>query len=189
MEEVLKVAGAIASVFAIYKILVDVILAKSSKRREEYQFVKDYLDDLEDEESHPFLLEKGFFALTGDNYSIDEIKYLLSFSNPGKVIKLRSSSGKFVEFNCEKQRYNWNGYCEKDLIRKISSTSYMGGYIVLAFIALSPMYLKVLGGWQNYMNIIISISLGMIAIASLLRHEDFKYSTKLMSEQKKASKL
>ncbi len=183
MEDVLKIAGAFASIFAVYKVFIDIILAKSSKRREEYQFVKDYLDDLDEEESHPFLLEKGFFALTGDNYSVDEIKYLLSFSNPGKVIKLRSSSGKFLEFDREKQRYNWDGNCKKELVRKISSKCYIAGYIGFAFVALSPMYFKILGGWQNYVNIILSISLGVIAIASLSRHEDFKYSNRLMNEQ------
>ena len=105
MEDILKVVGALASVLAVYKVFVDVILAKSSKRREEYQFVKDYLDDLEDKDSHPFLLEKGFFALTGDNHTVDEIKYLLSFNNPGKAIKLRSSSGKFIGFDPDDRKY------------------------------------------------------------------------------------
>ncbi len=42
MEEILKLIGAIASLFALYKIIVDVVLARSSKHREEYQFSKDY---------------------------------------------------------------------------------------------------------------------------------------------------
>ncbi len=64
----------------------------SSNRREEYQFAKDYYQDLNDEESPAFVLEKGFHALTGNSYSIPEIKYLLSFDNPTEMIKYRENS-------------------------------------------------------------------------------------------------
>ena len=57
------------------------------------------------------------------------------------------------------------------------------GYFILAFVALSPMYLPSLGGWQNFTTIVFSLSFGIIAMVSLLRHEDFKYSRRLLDEQ------
>ena len=136
MDEALKIIGILASLFAVYKIVVDVVMAKYSNRREEYQFAKDYYKDLNNKATHAFILEKGFMALTGKSYTVPEIKYLLSFDNPGETIKNRANSGKFIEFACEPAVYSWKGKYKNKIIRNIASWLYLGLYIALASVAL-----------------------------------------------------
>lgn len=183
MEEVLKIIGILASLFAVYKIVVDVVMAKSSNRREEYQFAKDYYKDLNDTDTPVFVLEKGFLALTGKIYSVPEIKYLLSFNNPGEIIEYRSKSGKYIEFKIEKDVYNWKGLYKQSWIRNIAPFWYLGCYVLLASIALWPVYTKGIVGLDGIPLITFSLSLGVIAIVCLSSYVDFKFAKELMNQQ------
>jgi hypothetical protein len=183
MEEILKLIGAIASLFALYKIIVDVVLARSSKHREEYQFSKEYLKDLNDENIHFFVLEKGFLALTGGNYSVPEIKHLLSYANPSKAISYRSSSENFVEFDGDNSSYMWKGKYKKGIIRRIAPAWFMGCYIATASLAISPVYLKSVEVIKNVPVVVFCVSLGIVAVACLISFEDFKMAKKLMDEE------
>ena len=99
MEETIKIVAIFASIFAIYKVVIDVVLARSSRRRDEYAFTKEFISDLEGDAEHRYTLEKGFFALTGKLYSIEEIKLLLAQTTPSNSIKLRGNSGGFICFD------------------------------------------------------------------------------------------
>ena len=52
MEDAIKVAGLLASIFAFYKIITDVISVKFSRRRDEYDFSKRFITDLENVNSN-----------------------------------------------------------------------------------------------------------------------------------------
>lgn len=184
MEEALKIIGLLASLFAVYKIVVDVIMAKSSNRREEYQFAKDYYQDLNNEGTPAFVLEKGFLALTGKSYSVPEIKYLLSFDNPSEIINCRANSSKFVEFNYNQTVYFWKWIFKSQTIRNIAPLWYIGFYCIFASIALLPIYTKAIDGFDGIPLVAFSLSMGIIAIACLISHADFKFAKELMNQQK-----
>ena len=140
MEDTIKVFGVMATLFALYKVVVDVVLAKSSKRREEYTFTERFLVALYDSSTHPYIIEKGFFALTGGNYSREEIKYLLTFSAPSVAIEKRSSAGEIVNFNAANHEYRWAKYYRFRMVRTCGPKCYMAGYIFFFSLALLPFY-------------------------------------------------
>ena len=142
MEEILKIIGAFASVFALYKVIVDIVLAKSTRRRAEYDFTKKYIDDLANEKVHSYILEKGFLALTGKSYSVAEIKHLLAYSNPSEMIVHRASSGAFILFNKDFMDYSWKGYFQNNFVQKYGSYWYLGCYVILMLLAFIPFYFK-----------------------------------------------
>ena len=180
VEEMLKTIGAFASVFALYKVIVDVVLAKSTKRREEYEFTKKFIDDLKNEKIHSYILEKGFLALTGKSYSVAEIQHLLAYPNPSEMIGHRASSGAFVSFNESSLSYSWKGYFQNDLAQKYGSAWYLGCYIISMLLALIPFYFNGLLEFKNISVAIFSLSLGSIAIMCVFRHEDLKDAKKLI---------
>lgn len=184
MEEIIKIFGVIASLFALYKIIVDVVLARSSKHREECQFSKDYLKDLNEGDVHPFVLEKGFLALTGNIYSMAEIKYLLSYPNPYQMIKYRVSSDEFVEFDANNSSYVWRGKYKKSIIRRSAQIWFMMCYVFFASLAISPLYVNVTKIVKGTPLVVFCVSLGIIAIAYLINFSDFKSARKLIPEGK-----
>ena len=188
MEEVLKIIGAFASVFALYKVIVDVVMAKSSRKREEYEFTKKFIDDLKNEKIHSYILEKGFLALTGKSYSVAEIKHLLDYSNPSEMINYRAASGVFVSFNTSALSYFWKGRFQNKFIRKYASAWYLGWYIVLILLALIPFYINGFPGFKNISVVIFSLSLGSIAVMCVFRHEDLKDAKELILLSNKNAK-
>lgn len=195
MEDAIKIVGIFASLFALYKIVTDVFLAKSSKHREEYPFSKEFLKDLKNDDIHNFILEKGFLALTGKSYSIPEVKFLLSLSSPSEAIKLRSSVDKFIEFNKPKALYSWKGAYKKAFIRRFAPLWFMSVYVVIAFFALAPTYIKGIDIFNEFSLVAFSVSFGVVAIASLISHENFKDAKNFMlnieyhNSNKRASKV
>ncbi len=125
MELALKIIGVIASLFALYKLVIDVILAKSSKHREDYEFAKRFIEALNNKESHQFVVERGFLALTGKSFSVQEIKHLLSFNNPSEIIKLRASSSDFIKLNDDPPKYVWKGIYTNKTVNMFAPYFYM----------------------------------------------------------------
>src|SRR5690554_2292521 len=109
MDNFLTIIVAIAGIFGIFKIVNEITLSRTSKHRDDYEFTKNYLDDLNNPNTHRFIIEKGFRALTNNNYSVEEIKYLLSQDEPMELIYLRASSKKILYFDTKKQQYKWIG--------------------------------------------------------------------------------
>lgn len=153
-------------------------------RREEYQFAKDYYEDLNDDETHAFILEKGFRALTGKSYSVPEIKYLLSFDKPSEIIRYRASSKKFIEFNYDNGTYSWRGRFKNELVQGTAPWWYLFLYVFLASIALFPIIIKGVYGFNGVSLIMFSLSLGFLAIESLTSCVDVKFASRLMLQQK-----
>lgn len=184
MESTLKIIGGIASLFVSYKLVVDVILAKSSKHREDYEFAKKFIDALSNNELHQFVVERGFLALTGKSYSVQEIKHLLSFDNPSKAIKLRASSENFIELHMGISEYVWKGKYTYRVVRMVSTYLYLVGYVIAAVLVMLPFYLKGAETFNSFVLVVFSLSLGCVAIFCLVQHEDFRCARKLMQMQK-----
>ncbi|WP_422410154.1 MULTISPECIES: hypothetical protein [unclassified Endozoicomonas] len=183
IELFLKFIGSLASVFALYKLIVDVVLAKSIRRRDEYEFTKKFLEDLKNKETHPYIIEKGFFALSGKTYSIDEIKHLLNKGSPSFEISQRNESNHFIEFDREANAYKWKQFYSKPFIKKHGVSLYMGLYIVTCSVAITPVYIKGLSTLSNSSIMSFCLSFLYIAVLSLFRHENLKIAKKFIQTQ------
>ncbi len=182
MEEVLKIVGALASLFAIYKLVVDVVLARSTRRRDEYSFTKDYISDLEGDSEHLYVLEKGFFALTGKIYSVPEVKLLLSQSSPSFSINLRSDCGGFIQFNDASFNYEWKGRYARKFVRKYAGKWFLFCYMLTASLAILPVYVKGVASLGDLQIASFSVSLFIIAISSLVQQSNLN-NTKIFMEE------
>ncbi|MBL0568643.1 hypothetical protein JD505_05020 [Aeromonas hydrophila] len=181
MEDILKVIGALASLFAIYKVVVDVVLARSSRRRDEYKFTKEYISDLQGGSEHLYVLEKGFFALTGKIYPISEINVLLSQKSPSVSLSLRSDSGSFVQFDDESQKYIWKGKYKNKYIRKYAGKLFFFLYLITASLAIGPIYLKGIYIFSSFSITAFSLSLFIVAISCLVQNVNLDSSKRFMN--------
>lgn len=170
MEEVIKLFGAVASLVAIYKVVVDVVLARSTRRRDEYKFTKKYVSSLFDSKEHLYTLEKGFLALTGKTYSVAEIKILLAQSSPSISINLRSDSGSFIQFDQELNEYVWKEKYAKEGARARVGNWFLFWYVVTASLAFFPFYFKSILALSGAPVTIFSLSFLVIAISCLIQH-------------------
>lgn len=180
MEDIIKLVGSIVSLFAIYKIFVDVIFARSAKRREDYNLTKTFLQDLDNPKTHPYVIEKGFQALTGDFYSLKEIKYLLTFKSSSEAIFKRSFAKTFIDFDEGKDRYCWKEPYSAPLKQKYSSTLYVLAYIIFGYIGTLPLYSSTFPIQSSYLKLIWIGAFTTPAILWLIKREKFLDAQRFM---------
>lgn len=53
-----KLVTVAGSVFALYKVIAEFVISKKSRLREEFKFIKEFINDLKPD-THPFVIEKG----------------------------------------------------------------------------------------------------------------------------------
>lgn len=181
MDNFLTIIVAIAGIFGIFKIVNEITLSRTSKHRDDYEFTKNYLDDLNNPNTHRFIIEKGFRALTNNNYSVEEIKYLLSQAEPMELIYLRASSKKTLYFDTKIQQYDWVGIYKIVWCRKIASAFLLIAYAITSFLALMPFLFKNDSNPIDTKDIILSISLGLFAVLAIIKQSDFVDSLKFMN--------
>lgn len=173
MEDLSKGFVALATIFAVYKIIADVLLARSVKHRDEYEFTKDFLSDLENDKSHRYVLEKGFRALTGDIYRVEEIRHLLSLDEPSRAIFLRASTKNTIHFNPTEMIYEWKNLYSCKCFRWLAKKLYLVFYGISAFIAMSPLIISSSEKVIFNFNVMTSLSFFIIAIFFVIKHTDF----------------
>jgi hypothetical protein len=179
MDELPNGIAALATIFAVYKIIADVFLARAVKHRDEYQFTKDFLSDLDQATSHRYVLEKGFRALTGDIYRVEEIRFLLSLDEPSKAIILRSSTKNTLYFNVEQSTYQWKNIYSSACFRWFAKKLFLALYILTSAVALSPFLTSQTAELFRF-NPFTSFSFATIAIFSVIKHTDFIDSIQFM---------
>lgn len=177
----LTIIGSLAAIFGIFKIVNEITLSRASKHRDDYDFTKVYLNDLENQNSHKFILQKGFRALTNNIYPVEEIKILLSQDNPMEIIYLRSSSKKTINYDSKEQKYYWIGIYKYKWFRKIASKLLIILYLISSFLALRPFLFNKDGITLESKDIIISISLSFFAVLAVIKHSDFIESLKFIN--------
>ena len=84
-----KLATFILGVIGAAKILYEIAIGNRIRMREEYEFARDFFGELHsDREMHPFVKEKGYQAIAGDNrLSADEIEYLVSLERSDRALR------------------------------------------------------------------------------------------------------
>lgn len=182
MELTLKIVGILVSLFALYKIIIEVVVSRSSKRRDEYEFSKQFISDLDNESIHRLTLEKGFLALTGKIYPVEEIKLLLSSKNPSSSINERSAAADFVEFKPDENHYRWKGRLKSNFVKKHGVKWYTFWYFITASLGFIPVYTRGISALGELSMVAFSGSLLLIAIMCLVSAENFKAAKKFMAK-------
>lgn len=90
LETFLKLFSLIAGAFALWKIVVEVGAGRRSRFRDEYKFAREFLDDIQKTpQMHPFLRQKGYQALAGDNrLTAQTVEYLLTLPESARALRL-----------------------------------------------------------------------------------------------------
>jgi len=182
MELAVKIVGILVSLFALYKIIIEVVVSRSSKRRDEYDFSKQFISDLDNEDIHRLTLEKGFLALTGKIYTVEEIRLLLNSRDPSLSINERSDAAGFVKFCPDKNKYWWKGRFNSKFSQEHAAKWYYFWYMVTAFLGLIPVYIKGLSALGQLPIFAFSGSLLLIAIMCLFAAENYKAAKRFMAK-------
>jgi hypothetical protein len=173
-----KLVTVAGSVFALYKVIAEFVITKKSRLREEFKFIKEFIADLKPD-THPFVIEKGYLAITGDStLTAKEITYLLSLSSPAQALKKYSVARKYVEFKeataTEKAQVAFRDkYTENK--RKWVKRLNLATYILFATLAFAPIpFARDIFGtnWQVGLVVISMalLSFGPLAFTSLAEY-------------------
>ncbi len=144
-ELVTKLILAVVGIITAAKILFDVFLVRRTNYREEYKFAKEFLDQTDKENLHPYTLGKGYQAIAGTTaVKASEIKYILSLENPiqclndfvlsKQLFERLETDGDFKLRFKDKYKSNFSRLWRKKM--------YLSLYFILAFAALSPWILS-----------------------------------------------
>jgi len=82
-----KVVTIIASIITAYKVFSELFSKKKEKLRADYDFAEKFIADGKWKKNHDFLLERGYWGLSGKQLEASTIRYFLSQKNPlGQLI-------------------------------------------------------------------------------------------------------
>lgn len=192
LELAAKTIGLFGSIFTAYKLFLEVVLHRKTRLRDEYKFVKEFLTDIgASSEAHPYLVEKGFAAISGkDNLTAEEIRFFLSQHNPSLSLKRYSAARqRYVEYSDCEHRVKFRGKFTDPAKRKWSKILNGVGYFVLAALSLAPLFFAsdLFGkNWQMAVMFIIMFlaAFGPQAILCLLEVGRITKGEKLVDHQR-----
>lgn len=89
LDITIKILTLVAGTIGVAKIFYEILIGKRNRMSEEYKFAKVFLEELgANKNLHPFIREKGYQAIAGDNQlGSNEIEYLLSLQQPDLALR------------------------------------------------------------------------------------------------------
>jgi hypothetical protein len=88
ISTIIKSIAAIATLVGAGKAYYDLIAGKSVRLRDDYRFSREFLNDIQKGDLHPYSIEKGYQALANSTVvSTSEIEYILTLENPVKCLR------------------------------------------------------------------------------------------------------
>lgn len=143
VELISKIVALIVSVFAVFKAFNELSLKKTDKLRADYDFAEKFIADGKWKELDDFLLERGYWALSGSQLKASEVRFFLGSKNPLSKFQDYKKAIKYLE--CVNTLEDEN---EKVEVRyksgfddnKRKSINYWNttGYVIYAVLALLP---------------------------------------------------
>lgn len=99
-ELMFKIIAVIFASFPLIKLFIDLSRSKKSHMREEYKFVKEFLNDVKNnKEMHPFLIEKGFQAIACERWAeARDIDFIISLEEPTRSLNDFIQGRNYLEF-------------------------------------------------------------------------------------------
>lgn len=148
---VIKLATLLGGAVATWRVVVELLRSKHGHLREEYRFARDFINEVTaNPKMHPFLKQKGYQAIAGDErLSAGEIEYLLTLNDSARSLKdyvlgkpylehLATSAGRQVVF---KQKFGsrWSRLSRKVLFFILYLLCYFAGFAPVALPAFKAM--------------------------------------------------
>ena len=190
MELLLKSFGILASVVACYKVFNELLYNRKTKLREEYEFVKTYFKDINENNLHKFVIEKGYLAISGKLLGAEEISYILKFNFPSNAINHIHHASKYIEYNKSDNKYEYRPQFSCKRKRLIWEFWYSITYFLFAFLAFLPIFFGSL--FKMHFNVesvvlvtMFSVSFIILAVAQLGGYKKINSAKYILEEQKK----
>jgi len=143
LDVIIKISTLLVGTIGIAKIFYEILIGKRNRMREEYKFAKDFLDELEASKNiHPFVREKGYQAIAGDNQlGSDEIEYLLSLQQPDLALRDYVLGRKYLQHlpNVGNREIAFKKEYQRVWYRRLLTALYFGLYAILVFLAFAPL--------------------------------------------------
>lgn len=129
------------------KLLYEISVSRRGRMREEYKFAREFLKDREEngDNMHPFLREKGYRAIAGDErLTADEIEYLLSLKGADRALKDYTLGRNYLEHlpNVGNLQIQFKNKYKSLWSRSWRKYTYFALYLALAFLTFSPFLLS-----------------------------------------------
>lgn len=190
LEFGLKLVGICAAIAAIYKLINELIYNKKSKLREEYEFIKQYLKDISDNEQSKLVVEKGYLAISGKLLPSTEVLFLLEFMFPSFAFSRIHYAMKHIEFDANQNKYKYRENYKNESKRKILEWWYLLTYFFFFFISFFPILFGSFVKMNlNFLSIVIFIlfiiSFATLAILQLVEYKKIYAAKYIIEEQDK----
>lgn len=182
IDIIAKYLAFLAATFGIYKALIEVLAGNFARRKEQYQFSKEYITEFKKGEMHGFTSGHGMYALIQRSMSDAEIRFLLDTDFPFRAIYLRKEVSNLVKFEPAKNHYSFTGLLEKKNWRKVAKFGYYIAYGVTALIALFPLLYKAEVVISNSSIAIICSLMTIIAVSCLVKANKIQRAQEFMAE-------
>ncbi|EGR1130024.1 MULTISPECIES: hypothetical protein [Vibrio] len=186
---VAKLVPAVVGIIGGGKVIYELVSGVQSKLREEYKFAKEFLDDGNLKNLHPFAIAKGYQAIVGSTLVTQkEAEYILSLSNPVQrlndfkkslqLFEKMDTKGEFELVFKSKYKANWS--------RNWRKAFYLFWYFTLAFIALSPIVFPEWFGEQGILAIIMTLpAFGFYAWGAMNAYSKIKAAERLVENKER----
>ena len=149
LEDWIRIGTFAIAVVGGGKIIYDIYSGRTGRAREEYRFAKEFLKDAEGD-LHPFLRDKGFKALSGNNLiTPEEASYLVDLKDPVRALKDFSLGRDYLELSRDTPRHfiSFKKKYSSAWSRQWRKTVFTILYFILAMTALSPLiFSRAFGG-------------------------------------------
>ncbi|NOQ79577.1 MAG: hypothetical protein GQ546_09275 [Gammaproteobacteria bacterium] len=149
-----KLIGAFVAIFSIWRVIYEIRIGRKKHLREEYEFAKKFLNEVHEDNIHPYPLEKGYQAIAGTStVKAYEIEYILSLKDPVQCLKDYVLSKQLMEKIETKGdlKLTFKSKYINSWSRNWRKSIYFLWYMFFAFIALGPFLL------QSHLNTSLSV--------------------------------
>ena len=167
LDDAGKIVALIVSVFTAFKAFKEVSSKKTEKLRADYEFAEKFLSENKWVELHDYLLERGYWALSGTQLKADEIRYFLEAKAPLSKFQDYRKSLRYlhcIKGSDDKLKVEYKSEFDEKKRKSVKRWN-LTGYMVSAFFALFPlMYLSnfIEQGLSGVFSVIVwSIALAM----------------------------
>lgn len=182
----LAVVGIGTAAFKFY----DISIGKRANLREQYRFAKEFIDDTEKANLHPYTLEKGYQAIAGTEYvTAVEVKYLLNLQSPLQSLSDFILAKRLLEpVLADNPKVSFKKKYLSVWSRRWRKTFYMFAYGITAMASVSPQW----GGTlikMSFSNALSALLLtlpifGFYAFLSVKAYAKIKRAENLVNNQR-----
>jgi len=101
------------------KVIIELSAGSKARRKDDYRFAKEFLNDLNSDNLHPLAVERGFYAIAGTgDVKANDIEFLLSLEEPQRRLKDYVFSRNIVELNEVNHKFEFKKKYRSDFSRR-----------------------------------------------------------------------